>query len=135
MQNNLFSNLTIYEANKHLEHYNDIWGYHIRSTRRKTNLNNQVTWSMVTSSRKVTFFDHLNSCVDIVIFLQCCSDRIGPRSVKHYVKREFFSAFLNKHMPIDNFVKSKFSCRIIFLCLVFKTLFWKHIDYPFEVVL
>lgn len=121
LQINMFSNLTIYETNKHLEHNNDIWRYYIRSTWRKKTFNNQVIWSMVTSSRQVTFFHHLNSCVDIVMFPwtgeQRCSARIGPRSVKHYVKGDFFGFF--KHI-INNFVKSYFSCRIIFVCLVFQ---------------
>lgn len=58
LQNNLFSDLTIYETNNHLEHYNDIImkiPYQIYTEDKKP-LNNQVLWSLVTTSRQVTFF-------------------------------------------------------------------------------
>lgn len=122
LQNNLFSDLTIYETNNHLEHYNDIImkiPYQIYTEDKKP-LNNQVLWSMVTTSRQVTFFPPIKLMCWYCDVSMNWRTMFVPRSVKHYVIGEFFFCFFSKHMPINSFVKSNSSCRIIFQCLVFQ---------------
>lgn len=96
LQNNLFSDLTIYETNNYLEHYNDI----IMKIPYQIYTEDKKTFKQSSSMVYGYYFSPSHIFPPIKLMCWYCDVSMNwrtmfvPRSVKHYVIGEFFWAFL-----------------------------------------